>query len=222
MPKVNEKYFVDKKNHIIDAAFRVCMKKPAYSVTMRDVVRECEISQGGIYRYFSDIDEIFVAMLNRYNDEINFGLDLQDIFQTKDEPIAVLQKIFAYMRSYFAKTSAHYGVLAYEINAIFLSDPERGIKISHCIKSNKINEDFSKMLIQFIRDNVENGKFKPKITIEKIAILIVLSFQGIERTLTFLSKSEARAEYEKLADGINLENMIQTLEETIVCLLSEH
>ena len=38
MPKVSETYLIEKKNEILDAAFEVCKRKPAYEVTMSDIV----------------------------------------------------------------------------------------------------------------------------------------------------------------------------------------
>ena len=51
MPKVNEAYISEKKQVILDATFRICMRKPVYQVTMKDVIKETGMSQGGIYRY---------------------------------------------------------------------------------------------------------------------------------------------------------------------------
>ncbi len=47
MPKVNQEYFENKKRIILDAAVRVFLRKPAYSVTMNDIVKESQLSRGG-------------------------------------------------------------------------------------------------------------------------------------------------------------------------------
>ena len=47
MPKVNEEYFVEKRNQILDAAFSVCNRKPAYDVTMSDIVAEIALARVG-------------------------------------------------------------------------------------------------------------------------------------------------------------------------------
>ena len=46
MPKVSEEYFKKKKNNILDAAFRVCLKKPVASIEMKDVIEENGFSHG--------------------------------------------------------------------------------------------------------------------------------------------------------------------------------
>lgn len=65
MPKTSEDYFKQKRRKILDAAFTVCMKKPMFEVSMRDVISESGLSQGGIYRYFSNLDEILIELFNR-------------------------------------------------------------------------------------------------------------------------------------------------------------
>ncbi len=34
--------------------------KPVHDVAMRDIVLESGMSQGGVYKYFSNLDEVFV------------------------------------------------------------------------------------------------------------------------------------------------------------------
>ncbi|MDA1469190.1 TetR/AcrR family transcriptional regulator [Brachyspira hyodysenteriae] len=45
MPKVNQEYFENKRKIILDAAMSVFFKKPAYSVRMKDIVKESGLSQ---------------------------------------------------------------------------------------------------------------------------------------------------------------------------------
>lgn len=46
MPKVKNEYLENKRNEILDAAFAVCKRKPAYDITMTDIVSETGMSQG--------------------------------------------------------------------------------------------------------------------------------------------------------------------------------
>ena len=46
MPKVKNEYLENKRNQILDAAFAVCKRKPAYDITMTDIVSETGMSQG--------------------------------------------------------------------------------------------------------------------------------------------------------------------------------
>ena len=44
MPKVSNEYFEQKRKEIVDAAYRVCMKKSITSVEMKDIIAETGLS----------------------------------------------------------------------------------------------------------------------------------------------------------------------------------
>ena len=77
MPKVNEEYFEEKRNQILDAAFAVCNRKPAYDVTMSDIVAETGLSQGGVYKYFGNMEN--------YQKEIGSKITRRNELITKEE-----------------------------------------------------------------------------------------------------------------------------------------
>ena len=63
MPKVTQEYINQKKNLIVQSAAICCDKKAVCSVTMQDVIDESGLSQGGIYRFYQNIDDILVDVL---------------------------------------------------------------------------------------------------------------------------------------------------------------
>ena len=63
MPKVTEEYIQNKKQKIIDSAYGLCLQKTLSTVTMQDIIDATGFSQGGIYRFYKDIDEIFLPLL---------------------------------------------------------------------------------------------------------------------------------------------------------------
>jgi len=75
MPRVSEEYIANKRRAIIDAAHNICLRKPVGMVTMTDIINETGMAQGGIYRYFEDIDDIFRAMI----------LDMRESYSITDE-----------------------------------------------------------------------------------------------------------------------------------------
>ena len=40
MPRVTDEYYEKKRREIIDAAYRVCVRKPITSVDMKDIIAE--------------------------------------------------------------------------------------------------------------------------------------------------------------------------------------
>lgn len=52
-----------KKQLIIDSARGVFVEKGYKAVTMKDIVEASDISRGGLYLYFSSVEEVFLAVL---------------------------------------------------------------------------------------------------------------------------------------------------------------
>ena len=65
----NEKQRKTKTRKILDAARLVFCRKGFLAVKMQDIIDECGISRGGIYIYFSSVDEIFLEVMRQRNRE---------------------------------------------------------------------------------------------------------------------------------------------------------
>lgn len=52
-----------KRDFIIERSYAVFAKRGYTAVTMQDIVSACEISRGGLYLYFTSIEEIFTAVI---------------------------------------------------------------------------------------------------------------------------------------------------------------
>lgn len=88
-PKVTENYTNEKIQGILDAAKMVFIRKGFFDTTMQDIVNECDISRGGLYRYFSSTEEIFTNLLeveahhneNSFNDLMDMDTEAYDILK---------------------------------------------------------------------------------------------------------------------------------------------
>ncbi|WP_408071472.1 TetR/AcrR family transcriptional regulator [Butyrivibrio sp. JL13D10] len=58
-----------KRKYILEKAREVFAEKGYKNVTMKDVVEACDISRGGLYLYFSSVEEIFIAVLSDETEE---------------------------------------------------------------------------------------------------------------------------------------------------------
>lgn len=88
MAKVSREYYEKKKAVIVEAALNVCTKKTVSSVTMQDIINATGFSQGAIYRYYSNIDEILVDLLSKVREEqLESMMRLIHIFDGKKEDI---------------------------------------------------------------------------------------------------------------------------------------
>ena len=83
MPKVSEEYYKNKRKEIVDAAYRVCTRKPITSVEMKDIIEETGFSHGVIYRYYKDLDEVLKDLLNKA-----YGIVLGSFSKKKQKEIS--------------------------------------------------------------------------------------------------------------------------------------
>ncbi|MDC9588852.1 TetR/AcrR family transcriptional regulator [Xenorhabdus sp. XENO-10] len=54
---------------IIKSSLNVFIRKGYSQVTMTDIINECGISRGGVYRYFQSTKEIFIALIRQINSQ---------------------------------------------------------------------------------------------------------------------------------------------------------
>ena len=73
---------------MLDAAARLFARQRFHEVRMEDIAAEAEVGKGTIYRYFSDKDELYVALVERASQQ--FLGRLQDVMRPEDAPRARL------------------------------------------------------------------------------------------------------------------------------------
>lgn len=58
---------IEKREHILNCAKAVFIRKGFNRVTMKDIIEESNISRGGVYLYFSTVDQIFIEVVKKHN-----------------------------------------------------------------------------------------------------------------------------------------------------------
>jgi AcrR family transcriptional regulator len=84
----NEKQHYAKREMIIEKARNVFCQKGFLSVTMKDIVEACGISRGGLYLFFSSVEEVFKAVISNRNisrfetvrKQVEQNADFSDLF----------------------------------------------------------------------------------------------------------------------------------------------
>lgn len=224
MPKVDEEYFENKRRIILNAAMRVFQRKPAYSVTMKDIVNESGLSQGGVYKYYSNIDEIVVALLNTITVPVK-PKELLDKYS--NDPEKAIFELFNAFRKFFFITAKEFGKIMFELQPMFFNNMER-LKI---LKDN-INKDiilnywFGELLI-FIDKKIDEKYFTPVLKAHDIYMQIIVAVGGIGNELILnkyynLDRKLYYYKGEKRKNKnleVNLDGLIDTLYKTLLLLL---
>ena len=222
MPKVPEEYFANKKKGIVDATMRVCESKPAYAITLRDVVKECGISTGGIYNYFSSIDEIFVEILNRAYEEHSASDEIKKIFESGRPPGEVITDFLLYRGRLADEIYKRFGKMIFDLQAIYINDPERGRKMLTGLKGNVDGYDSFARLSDYIDERIADGSFTFAIPKAHILFIIVTASDGIKKALVDPDSAGELALIGISKDACaTAESMTKILAEAIVRLLGD-
>ena len=172
---MNRNNQTDRKNQILEAAFKVFVQKGYSKATMDDIVDSSGLSKGALYHYYKSKKDLFLSLIehwevytfkNFYNKESkdkkasdilrSFG---QNVLKTLDE------KKYAYIA---------------EIEFWSLSNYDADIKSRSQLLYDKLLNLFEKV----VKKGIKQGEFK-ELDIRNTAMIILAVFQGINWFVVF-------------------------------------
>ena len=184
MPKVNEDYFDKKKKEIVNAAFEVCKRKPAYDVTMSDIVAETGMSQGGVYKYYNNIYSVYAALIDEANLVGNQKEKIDKIMESKYKPETKLKRLFSVSEDFFSDMLLSYNKILFELGKFCIQNPEYDKRINCETKVTPVFPYLASRVAELIVTEAASGYFKPVLPVEDILNFVVSSFDGIIRDVT--------------------------------------
>ncbi len=220
MPKVKDEYLENKRNQILDAAFEVCKRKPAYDVTMTDIVTETGMSQGGVYKYFNNIDLVLAALIDKANLQGNYIGQIDEIMKSGKNPDTILHSLFLVSEQYFSEMLISYNKILFELSTFFVYNPKRKEQINKNVTTSSTFEYLTQCASEIIIAGTENGYFMPVIPIKDIMAFIIVSFDGIIRDVT-LSKCYLGKSMPKPGVDFNEKSLIHCLYISTMSLLGK-
>ncbi|OPJ64361.1 TetR/AcrR family transcriptional regulator [Clostridium oryzae] len=179
MPKVKEGYFEEKKAQILDAAFIIFKRKPLYEMTMLDVINEAGLSKGGIYRYFNDIDAVIIALINRETAQNNYKHKIDEIITNTDTTAGKVENLFIFLGDYLKNSPATLGKIQFELTVLITNHPEKADKYLSNLTEQENGQYLVNVLLNKIREGVNNGEFKPIYPLSDIISYIMSSIDGV-------------------------------------------
>lgn len=183
MPKMSEVYFEQKRHKILDAAFEVCMRKPMHEVSMRDIISESGLSQGGIYRYFTNLDEILIALINWKRVKFDVKALADDAILSDSVPEKVIGELFGIWENAILDSLVGVGKIFFEICVLYVNDQDR---FKHFVSENQISSEetyLKERFFSYVCLKISEGYFKPKLPVEDLLNFLITSFDGIVRDL---------------------------------------
>ncbi len=182
MPKVSEEYFENKKKNIVQAAYRVCLRKPVEMVTMTDVIEESGLSMGGIYRFYSDLDEIFADMVTGMRKDYNFIDKIEkDISESSDFPFEkITRTICGILADVMEEHLMDIQKINFDLTVLAINEPKRAEKIIGSARGRGNFEYLATSLLPMLSKACAQNALKPKGKPEDIMKFISAAYVGIE------------------------------------------
>ena len=182
MPKVTQEYIENKKKFIADAAYRVCLRKPVEMVTMMDVIEETGLSQGGIYRFYKDLDDILSDVIARMRMNYNIIDDMEQLFSAKEELRFEegVHKICDILADVMEKHLMDIQKINFDLTVLAINEPERAEKIIGGIKGQSSFGYLSAVVLPNLFKESKKRKYKLRDKPENIANFISAAYTGIE------------------------------------------
>lgn len=185
MPKVNDDYFDIKKKSIIKAAVDVCSCKPIYQVSMRDVITEAGLSKGGIYLYFSDIDDVLIEVINSCNSKSDYRNDIDLVISESASTASALKNLLVFIGEYMQQAPSIIGKMQFELTVLYSSHPDRAAKIFAQITEQQSGQYFNERLMYLVNQGIESGEFHPTLPLNDILSFVWASIDGIVQNQVF-------------------------------------
>lgn len=169
-----------KKKYILDRAKEVFIARGFATVTMKDIVEACEISRGGLYRYFGSTRDIFLALFVRETDQ---ALERTELVLTEDTSAReIIDEFLKRRKADILEPSLH--LAAYEF---FVGNPDDQVVFRWQFDG----------FVEMFREILEYGKRRGEFQLEDVcgfARHLALFLNNMEMSATFLNIPEAHVD----------------------------
>lgn len=184
MPKVTKEYIENKKKMITGAAYELCLEKTVSTVTMQDIINRTGLSQGGIYRFYHDIDEIFADMLMEMRERVSIKDKVDEIFAQADEiPVReVTNRITDMLADFMAEELMGIQKVDFELSVLAMNAPARVEKILGDAKGIGNKEYLMLRTSEFYKQKLESGELHARVSEMELLTYTSSAYSGIQLT----------------------------------------
>ena len=182
MPKVTSEYMENKRRQIVDAAYQVCLRKPAEMVTISDVIAETGMSQGAIYRYYNGLDEILADMLSDVRRDYSIIERIDAIVNDKSLSFEeVTYKVCDCLGETMEEHLMDFQKINFDMGVLAINKPERAAKIMSGIKGQGNMDYIAAQVFPKMFEGADERGYKPQVTPEEFMMFIASAYTGIEK-----------------------------------------
>jgi len=217
MPKVKDEYLADKRNFILDCTGEILKEKPLYLITMRDIIKKAGFSQGAIYRYYSNLDEIYVDFINKHTTCNLLEQRIDALLSSEQTKKNIIAECFIVMGEYIAELlKSVVGKTFFELLVLYSCDLEKRTSIFPKLKFKQSLEYAQSKIVEYTMSNVEKGIFRTQIPIPSILLFVSVFIDGIALNVVFNAEGDHNHDSKSAAD---IPEMFQTLARAVIGFL---
>ena len=181
MPKVTQEYIDNKRRMIVECAYRVCLRKPVEMVTISDVIAETGLSQGGIYRFYKDLDEILSDMISGMRRDYNITDKLDEAISDKSASFEdITRKICSILADVMEEHLMDIQKINFDLTVLAINEPERAAKIIKGVKGKGNMEHLATVIFPYLFKGASENKLKPLHDPVELYQFISSAYVGIE------------------------------------------
>lgn len=184
MPKVTEEYIEKKRKEIVEAAYKVCVRKPITSIEMKDIIEETGFSHGAIYRYYKDLDEVLKDLVITINSQNKIDDRLDEILSKADPGKweKTIYDICDMLAKYMSEVGTDLLKVSIYSDMMAMADPERAMNIAQ-----RLGKDEQSPLLyattateRFLKEVISKNKLKPVSSVDEMIQFMIVTYHGIQ------------------------------------------
>lgn len=182
MPKVTEEYIINKKKMITDAAYELCLQKTVSTVTMQDIIDKTGLSQGGIYRFYKDLDDILADMIRQMREWGSIKGKIDEILAQKDclPPAKITNLLFEMLAEFMDSELMGIEKIDFELSVLAMNMPKRIDKIMGNLPEEGNMEYLTMRTMEYFKEQVGRGRIHPRVDAEELLAFISSAYGGIQ------------------------------------------
>ena len=217
MPKVNDEYLAAKKDFILECAEEILKEKPLYMVTMRDIINKAGFSHGVIYRYYANLSEIYVDLINKHTTCFILEQRIDTILCSESPEKTILSDCLIAIGEFLAELlRSAIGKTFFELLVLYSSEFVKRTIIFPRLKFRQSLEYAQNRILEFTVASIEKGVFQPQIPIRSIMLFVNVFFDGIAQNAVYkATEGDARGS----GPAIDIREMYRTLANAVINFL---
>ena len=217
MPRVTDEYRADKRKFILECTGEILKEKPLYLVTMRDVIKKAGFSQGVVYHYYANLDEIYVDYINRHTTCNVLEQKIDTLLSSGQPEQTILAECFIAMGEYIAELlKSVVGKTFFELQVLYSSDFDKINAIFPKLKFKQSLEYAQYKTVEYALSKVETGAFRPQIPVKSLLAFVSVYIDGIAQSVVF---NAAGGNNSDSAPSVDIPEMFRVLAKAVTNFL---